>query len=46
MASPRSLTVTVYTHWDVNENLVLRGREFPAFDVQEVSEVISCCSPQ
>jgi len=46
MASPRSLTFALYTHWDVIENLVLLGREFPAFDVQQVSAVISRCSPQ
>lgn len=46
MANPRSLTKALYDHWDVIENLVLLGREIPAFDAQQVSAVIGRCSPQ
>ena len=41
MANPRSLTYALYQHWDVVENLVLLGREFPAFDQDQVVAVIS-----
>ncbi|CAH1748207.1 protein of unknown function [Thauera humireducens] len=32
MPSPRSLTLALYTHWDVIESLVPLTRDFPAFD--------------
>jgi hypothetical protein len=46
MASPRSLTHSLYLHWDVIENLVLLGRELPAFDQEQVITVMSRCAPQ
>jgi hypothetical protein len=46
MASPRSLTYALYSHWDVIENLMLLGREFPAFEQEQVIAVISRCVPQ
>jgi hypothetical protein len=40
MPSPRSLTYALYSHWDVIEQLVLLGREFPAFEQDQVIAVI------
>ena len=41
MVSPRSLIHALYLHWDIIENLVLIGREFPAFEQDQVIEVIA-----
>ena len=41
MANPKSLTFALYSHWDVIERLVLLGREFPAFEQDQVIAVIA-----
>jgi hypothetical protein len=41
MTSPRSLIYALYSHWDVIEHLVLLGREFPAFEQEQVIAVIA-----
>jgi hypothetical protein len=46
MTSPRSLTFALYTHWEVVENLVLLGRDFPALEPEQILAVISRLVPQ
>ena len=46
MTSPRSLTFALYTHWDIVENLVLLGRDFPALEPDQILSVISRLVPQ
>ncbi|AWI80371.1 hypothetical protein CEW87_13985 [Parazoarcus communis] len=45
MASPRTLTYSLYTHWDVVESLVPLTRDFPAFDSQQLLSVIARANP-
>jgi hypothetical protein len=45
MASPRSLVLALYTHWDVMENLVPLSREFPVFEQDQVLRVIARVHP-
>lgn len=41
MTSPRSLTYSLYTHWDTVESLVLLTRDFPVFEREQVLSVIA-----
>lgn len=45
MTHPRSLIHALYLHWDIIENLVLLGREFPSFEPEQVLAVIAGCAP-
>lgn len=45
MASPRSLTLALYTHWEIIESLVPLTRDFPAFDPGQVLAVIARTNP-
>ncbi|OYY32913.1 MAG: hypothetical protein B7Y07_11190 [Halothiobacillus sp. 24-54-40] len=45
MPNPRSLTFALYTHWDAIERLVILGREFPAFDQDQIVLVLSHIAP-
>lgn len=45
MASPRSLILALYTHWEVVESLVPLTRDYPAFDQEQILAVISHGSP-
>ena len=45
MTNPRSLIHALYLHWDIIEGLVLLGREFPAFEQEQVLAVIARCLP-
>lgn len=46
MSNPRSLTYALYTHWEIVENLVLLGRDFPALEPEQILAVISRLVPQ
>ena len=46
MVNPRSLISALHFHWEVIENLVLLGRDFPAFDQEQVLTVIARFTPQ
>lgn len=45
MASPRSLTLALYTHWEIIESLVPLTRDFPAFDQEQVLAAIARTHP-
>lgn len=45
MASPRSLTHALYTHWEIVEALVPLTRDFPAFDAEQVLAIIARTHP-
>lgn len=45
MASPRSLVLALYTHWDVMETLVPLSREFPVFEHDQILCVIARVHP-
>ena len=45
MISPRSLIYALHVHWDIIENLVMLGRDFPSFDQAQVIDVIRHRSP-
>jgi hypothetical protein len=45
LASPRSLTLALYTHWEIIESLVPLTRDFPAFDQEQVLAVIARANP-
>ena len=45
MVNPRSLIHALHLHWDIIENLVLLGRDFPSFDQAQLTEVIARRSP-
>lgn len=45
MPSPRSLTLALYTHWDVVESLVLLTRDFPVFEREQMLSVIARNNP-
>lgn len=46
MATPKSLIFALYSHWEVIENMVVAGREFPSFEQEQVVTLISRCNPQ
>jgi len=45
MPSPRSLTLALYTHWEIIESLVPLTRDFPAFDAEQALTVINRACP-
>ena len=45
MTNPRSLIFALYTHWEIVENLVLSGRNFPALEPEQVLADISRTAP-
>lgn len=45
MASPRSLTLALYTHWEIIESLVPLTSDFPAFDPEQALAVIARTDP-
>ena len=45
MPNPRSLIFALYTHWETVELLVKLGREFPAFDQDQIISVINRTAP-
>lgn len=45
MPSPRSLTLALYTHWEIIESLVPLTRDFPAFDAEQAVAVIARACP-
>lgn len=45
MANPRSLVLTLHTHWQVVEWLVQRSREMPAFEAEQVLALIGKVDP-
>ena len=45
MPSPRSLTLALYTHWEIIEALVPLTRDFPAFDPEQAMAIIARASP-
>lgn len=45
MVKPLSLIHALHLHWDVIENMVLLGRDFPSFEQAQVIEVIARRAP-
>lgn len=45
MSSPRSLTLALYTHWEIIESLVPLTRDFPAFDAEQALALIARACP-
>lgn len=45
MPSPRSLTLALYTHWEIIESLVPLTRDFPAFDTEQAVALIARACP-